>query len=81
MVISRVISDAGSYSASGVIKSSDARSNNDSAIGAISDEQAKFKEKPDPLIRAIVDPEFAEKSKDSLEYREQKKGIYVNMVL
>ena len=78
MVISRIISDAGSYTASGVIKSSDAKSNNDSSIGAVSDEQVKYKEKPDPLIREIVDPEGSDKTNDSLEYAEQKKGIYVN---
>ena len=78
MVISRVISDAGSYSASGVIKNSDAKSNVDSAISAASDEQFKFNEKPDPLIRAIVDPENSGKMNDSLEYQGHKKGIYVN---
>jgi hypothetical protein len=78
MVISRIISDAGSYSASGVIKSSDAKSNNDSSVGAISDEKLKYKEKPDPMIKAIVDPENSDKPDYSSEFMEQKKGIYVN---
>ncbi len=77
MVISRVMSDAGSNAIAGIKRQSDGKSNAD-AVNATQEKSWKFEEKPDPMVRAIVDASSSEKSRDTLEYNNLKKGILID---